>query len=487
MSRDLLEVLRSNGNVVSSSQLRFASADTYRKMAGPMEGIILEVKTSDDPDNLTSTIEADKRGHRHECTVLVIEADGEPNLLLENVVIPPSRHSGIDDYEEDLPKGVKSHLDKKALTENWKHLDISRLDGEHCIISFVGDNIDKPYISNWWPHPANKYDPATSGKACLVQADPQKEQNTRSITRTNGVVTMISKDGDIYVNTNEAASILEISPKYKRLLKDVGGSVQLDVKKTQQLEINWNVPVEGLKAGSNSSKQTREPELPHADHAEAIASPTPPKRETTRTFIRHKQFEMFEKTSNYTVSCANTEDVKDSNGNPVGKPGEYVLLAEDTINLYIRNGDNPVTTIHMEDGTVQIINSDGTQIGILGDEIQIITKSGGMIDVKGTKIAVAGQVDVSGPMAVGGPTGQPTLLGTTFSTLEKPYLNAEFQFGKDCAALFTALAAACSVPPLTPLGAKFSDLATAFTTFSTAAKTLDTVMPQMMSKNLTTS
>lgn len=475
--RDLLETRHANGNVTSSSQLRFQSDNKFKTVYTPMEGIILEVKPSDDPDNLSSTIEwSDNRGHRHECTVLITDANSEPMLLLENVVIPPSKHSGMDDFEEDLPRGVSGHLDKEKLSKNWAHIDLSRLDGEHCVVSFLGGSIDKPYISNWWHHPANKFDPSTTGQACLAQADPKK-QKSRAMRRVNGVLQMVSPEGDVYLNTNEANSTVEITPKYKRSMKNSGGSVQVDIKKTQQLEINWNLPIEGMKANGNSSSQEREPSLPHVDHAKAIAAPKPAKRETTRTILRYKEYEVLEKSSSFTVWCQKAGD----------KKGEYVLLAEDSVNLYVRSGDGPSTTIHISNGVIQIVNNDGSSVNIAADQVNIVTKSGGMINVNGKDITLAGKIDASGPMAVGGPTGQPTILGTTYSTLEGVYLEAEAKFGKDAAILFNALAAACSVPPLTPLGAKFADLAAAFTAFTAAATVLKGAMPQMMSKNLTTS
>lgn len=408
--RDLTELFDANGNVITSSQLRFEDDDRYRHTTVTMEGIVVAVKPSDDSDNLSSNNTSDKRGFRHECTVLIVDVDGEPCLLLENVVIPPRQHSGIDDFEEDLPRGVTGHVDKQKLSANWKHLDWSRLDGEHCIVSFLGNNIDKPYISNWWPHPANKFDPATSGQACLTQVDPKKNLS-RAMRRVNGTLQMVTKDGDIYVNTNEAASTVEITPKYKRFLKDKGGSIQVDIKKSQQLEINWNIPVEGLKAGSTSASQEREADLPHVDHSKAVAAMTPDKRETSRTFIRHTQFSMFEKTSNYTIWCEDTS----SNG---GEEGNIAVLADDRIDLFVRKGSDPTVDIHVEKGVIQLLNDDGTRVDVLNDAVHIVTKSGGRISIEGGNITVAGKTDMTGPVAIGGGAGQPVVNANTYQLAE---------------------------------------------------------------------
>lgn len=481
-NNDLLETIQADGSVVSSSQFRFSDVDGYRNASIPMEGIIVDVVPSDDPNNLTSSAVSSKRGFRHECTVLVIDDYGSSYLLLENVVIPPNKHSGVDDFEEDLPRGVSGHVDKQQLNKHWKNIDISRLDGEHCVVSFIGGCLDKPFISNWWPHPANNFDLSTSGQTCLKQADSKKNQS-RAMRRVNGVLQLITKEGDVYFDTNEASSTVDITSEkgttsgYRRKLSAKGGNVQVNIKKNKQLEINWNDPVEGLGAGSTSASQDREVDLPHVDHAKALAAYTPPKRDITKTFVRFNQNEILEKTNNWTVNCGTVDD----------KKGEALILADESINLYVRNGDNPVNVIHMEDNKIQLITRSGTQIDLMEDEISILTKSGGFIHVNGTKIAVAGQVDISGPVAVGGITGQPTLLGTTFSTLEQQYLQAEAQFGKDAAALFTALAGVCTVPPITPMAAKFNDLATAFSKFTAAALALNIAMPTMMAKNLTTS
>ena len=447
--RDQLECMQLNGDVVSSSQLRFLTDTAYRRVFSPMEAIILSVQPSDSPDNLSSGVVSDSRGFRHECSVLVVDNNGEPSLILENVVIPPQSHSGINDFEEDLPRGVVEHVDKMELSENWKNLDWSRLDGEHCIVAFIGGSIDKPYIQNWWPHPANKHDPATTGAACLQQVDVKKYK-TRAMRRVNGVLWLVTGTGDCYLNTSEANSSIEVSPKPKRTQYEKGGNVQVDIKSSQQLEVNWNTFVEGLKAGSSTSEQAREPSLPHLDHDKALAATVPPARGTKKTFLRYKQYEMLQKTSNFTIWCENTED--DS-----GKKGEATLLASDAINLYVREGttanDPPCTTISITEGTIQLLNNDdGTQVSVLNDEVQIVTKSGGFVSIKGNVVTVNGNAVFSGPVAIGGAAAQPLIKGTAFLAALNVFLG---KVSLDPAATVTAAAAAelvialAAAPPIT--------------------------------------
>jgi hypothetical protein len=482
MARDQSEIYESDGNIVSSSQIYFSSERRDRGIFSPMEGIIVEVKPSDDPDNLTSTVAVDKRGWRHECTVLIVDNNGEPNLLLDNVVIPPSTHSGTDNYEEDLPRGVVGHIDKEQISEEWKQLDISRLDGEHCLVGFVGGSLDKPFIQNWWPHPANKFDPATSGQACLEQADPKKNK-FRSMRRLNGVLWVINRDGDLYFSTNEASSKVEIGNEgkvYERKLKDKGGSVQIDIKKNKQLEVNWNKPVVGLSAGSNSQSQTRDPDLPHPDQAKAVAAYTPPKRETDRTFFRHKEFEMFEKTSQFNVYCENTE----SKG---GKKGEYTVLADDGVNIFVKNSSGTVTTISITNDGIQFVGNDGTQFAIDADEIKMATKSGGFLSMAAKAAAMDSKLDLSGPLAVGGVVeSEPVVKGTTLSNLMGDYLDAEVSLATINKNQYQALADACT-GPLLPLKTAFEAIKESWVSYGEAANTLKSDFSQVMAKMTSTS
>jgi hypothetical protein len=349
------EVFEENGTVTSSAELRFDDVDKFQQIRGPMVGMILRVNVSDDQDNRTASDSPSKRGYRHECTVVITNFKTmQPFLVLENVVIPPGRHSGIDDFDEDLPRGMTTHLDGKEISTYWKHLDISRLDGEYCVVGFIGGNIDYPYIQNWWPHPANRFDPATSGKEKFLNQYDSGKCLSRATRRVNGVIWLVTREGDIYVNTNEANSIVEAASnkKYNRKLKPKGGHVQIDIKKGKQLEVNWNTLIEGLQAGSDDK---REQDLFHADHGEASEITTLPKRETTRTYFRHKEFEMLEKTSDYGVVCENTE----VSG---GKKGIYHILADDEVLIVQQTGGAPVATLDMTGGKLVITTVADTTI-----------------------------------------------------------------------------------------------------------------------------
>ena len=155
-----------DGTVSAASQYVVNELTESMKMTHPMIGIVLSVQPSDSPDNLTSCITEDDRGWRHECSVLIVDNNSAPNLLLENVVIPPSSHSGLDNFDEDLPRGIdKDLITGEIIPANFSNIDFTDIDAEWCVVDFIGGTIDKPYIQNWWYHPRNNYDPATCGKA----------------------------------------------------------------------------------------------------------------------------------------------------------------------------------------------------------------------------------------------------------------------------------------------------------------------------------
>ncbi len=444
-----------------------------------MVGIILSVQPSDAKGNWTAENHPQLRGCRHECTVLLASDLGMPDKLMHHVVIPPQRHSGLDNFEEDLPRGCKYYVDGSAYKADFSDVDLTKLDGEWCVVNFLGGNKEYPYIANWWPHPHNNIDPATSGetpiegtKANLVQADLQKKNRTRELHRVNGVLTLVNREGSVYLDTTEAGRTVKIEGTKRTTSQvDKGGHIQVDVKKKAQLEINWNEKKSKgprLGAGSDSSSQVHDPDLPHDD--QPLSETKPEKRSTKRTLIRSKEWEVLEKTSSYNLWCENTE----SDG---GKKGEASLVCDDTLSLVVAKGSEKVTTINITSGKIQIKNKDGTLINVLADEVQIATSSG-YIDIKGGKIQLSGKVDVSGPMAIGGAAGQPTVLATTYLAAELLALQSLSAYFKAVAPVWKAIGAL--VPPALPIEVTAQQTQQALDAFAAAQATFPT-------KNLTTS
>lgn len=305
------DVISRTGDVISSSQLTHPAHKAIGQGVFPMVGIILSVQPSDAKGNWTAENHPQLRGSRHECSVIAARNYGMPDSILHNVVIPPQRHSGMDNYEEDLPRGCSKYLDGSAYKADFSDVDMTKLDGEWCVVSFIGGDQQYPYISNWWPHPHNNIDPATSGetpidgtKANLVQCDLKKNR-TRRIYRKNGVLTAVNREGSVYLDTTEAGRTIRLEGTKRTASQvDKGGHVQVDVKKKAQFEINWNdKAIKGPKlgAGSVTSNPVHDPDLPHDD--QPLSETKPEARATERTFIRGKEYELLLKTSGLNVQC----------------------------------------------------------------------------------------------------------------------------------------------------------------------------------------
>lgn len=395
-----------DGSVTSASQI---DPDEFDPHVGgmPVVGIVVSVQPSDDKGNLAASVEDDQRGYRHEATVVVTNSGGEDNWILSNVVIPGRNRSNYDDYDEDLPVGVSKLLNGKPLTENWKTVDPALLDGDYCVVNFIGGDVDMPFIQNWWPHPKNKIDPATSGAACLTQFDPTKTRS-RTFRRINGVKQVINKGGDVYFSTSEAGSRIDLSGK-KPVRRDVtkGGSVQVNVKSSQQLEFNWNAEVEGLQAGSNSKTQTRDPDLPHLDHTKATKAP--PARSTDATILRFKQQEATISTGKAVIRCH-----EDGGGD-----GFFMATGDSGVVIGQGASGEVLASLSISEGELLLSTPDGDNIALSSDQIAISASGGSSVVLQGTSIAI----NAAGGVTIGTATGaQPVINGTVYNTAETALL-----------------------------------------------------------------
>lgn len=450
MSSDLLT---RNNAVVSSSQRSYPSHEGVGQGMFPVVGIILSVHPSDAKGNWTAENHPQLRGSRHECTVLAGRLLGMPDQILKNVVIPPQRHSGMDNFEEDLPRGCKAYLDGSTYKADFSDVDITKLDGEWCVVSFLDGNSQYPYLSNWWPHPYNNIDPATSGetpiegtKANLVQADLEKKNRTRKLHRVNGVLTLVSRQGSVYLDTTEAGRTIKVEGT-KRVASQVdkGGHIQVDVKKKAQLEINWNEKKSTgpqLGAGSTTSKPVHDPDLPHDD--QPFSETAAQARDTERTFIRGKEYELLLKTSGLNVWC----ETQSSNKGVFGVHGDSEII--------LTQGDQAASEklarVQIKGGNATVQANDGTVVSVSGDQVAMATKSGGQISVIGGQISISGPTGVTcsvpatfGPAAIDG-----IMLGTSYVASQKALFVA-WDALLNGLKVYTAGIAAIVDPPPSPL------------------------------------
>lgn len=239
--------------VLQSSHYGSPNSGSPDRIYVPMLGIILAVYGPDHPLNISSrnvpmqnaSTATSKSpigiGSRSEARVLILN-DGQNHVIdLPNVVITPNSNSGIDDFSEDLPNGCSFMIDGSRFDQSLIGLDKEKLDGDYCVVDFIGGRINQPFISRWWPHPGNRIDPATSD----VQDNKILKQGRRSFKRYQGVKLTITSEGNLFIDTTEAGFDVIGSDKGLKRIKQVnGGDVSVSIKKERKLDINFNPPVQ---------------------------------------------------------------------------------------------------------------------------------------------------------------------------------------------------------------------------------------------------
>lgn len=253
-----------------------------------MLGIILDVLPADRDSNRSAEQSEERRGFLHECTVLVVD-DGTPSYtVMEHVLLTPDSPSGIDDFEERLPRGSTGLVTGDELETNLSGIDPHNLNGDRCVIGFIGGKIDMPFIVRWWPHSRNVLDVATSGGG--INEDTLV-QDRRYFRRTNGVETVITSKGDVVFSTTWTNATQEPSQAategriHREPDPEEGGSVVVFVKPTQSFEMNWSAQQQGLGVGD-----APEPELPQTNPP--LDDTMPAEKDYTYIFIDQDQVDI---------------------------------------------------------------------------------------------------------------------------------------------------------------------------------------------------
>lgn len=240
-----------------------------------MLGIILSVYPSDDEDGNSTAIQSlDRRGHTHECSVLVIQDGSSAYLKLDHVVITSPFPVGIDNYIELLPRGSSSLTTGDQLNSSLHQINPYDLDGDWCVVGFIGGQIDRPFIVTWWPHARNTFDPATSGRGNPNTSGEGQAlvQNKRYFQRVNGVETVVTSKGDVYFSTNFAGSRPKMGGestkgRFSREEVDEGGNVMVLMKPSKVFEWTWDPQEEGV-----GIQDSAEPELPQTNPATNVSA-----------------------------------------------------------------------------------------------------------------------------------------------------------------------------------------------------------------------
>lgn len=220
----------------------------------PMLGIVMSVNPADSTTNRSAFQTGDYRGCFATATVLIVRDGRDVYLPIDNVIITPDSISGLDSYYERLPRGCSSDIRGNAL--NSTPTNIWDLDGDWCVVGWLGGSMDSPFILRWWPHPRNPHDPATSGRPDPLHpaSSSTLDQHNRHFVRVNGVEYVVTQRGDVYLSTYRANSTLsfgnDLSPeqgRFRRTLDDEnGGGIKVWVKPSQVMELDWNQPEDGI-------------------------------------------------------------------------------------------------------------------------------------------------------------------------------------------------------------------------------------------------
>ena len=230
-----------NGSIIQSKD--GWNPDDYKdyRMNSPVLGVVLVVYPSDHPSNKSARDDNKQRGYYWAADIRVLNDGLEGTNVIPNVVIPPSGPSGVDNFSQNLPKPTSCMLDGSRLSSSMSDLDADKLDGDRCLVQFIGGKYNQAVMTHWMPHPANRQDPSTGGNA-----EGALDQGSPTLMRRQGTTLAVSDRGSLFVDTNGANSkVVGKAAGYERASSVNGGDIQVDVKTTSKFEINFNTPVEG--------------------------------------------------------------------------------------------------------------------------------------------------------------------------------------------------------------------------------------------------
>jgi hypothetical protein len=239
-----------------------------------MLGVVLEVYPSDQEEgNRSSRQTLERRGHTHECTVLIVNDGTSTYLTLPHVIITPNSSSGLDNYEEQLPRGSSKVITGVEKNSSLHQIDPYDLDGDWCVVGFLGGQLDSPFILRWWPHARNTFDPATSGEGNATTSGGRAlEQAGRYFRRINGVETVVTSIGDVVVSTTFTGG--EIQPgqdsvrgRFARTETERGGNVRIYMKPASTLEWTWNPQEDGIGPIDEVIDELPQPNPPQGNRA----------------------------------------------------------------------------------------------------------------------------------------------------------------------------------------------------------------------------
>lgn len=265
-----------DGTIMQSGLVARPGDYEHERLNHLVVGVILNVKFSDDPTNPSAIPTEDQRGSQVTCDVMALSHGNDNPWVIPDVVVTPSGPSGVDDFCEDIPRGSTLLIDGSKYDATLRGVDPQKLDGDWCVVGFIGGSIEHPVMLKWWPHPGNTRDPATAGFP-VRSGEGQRNAGTlnqgrRSFRRYAGLKVTVTSKGSVWIDTNESnAEFQGAQGGPKRNARDEGGDLQVDMKKTRRLQVNFNPPVPLPKT---------EPSLPQANPPQGERQ-----RETAKTSL----------------------------------------------------------------------------------------------------------------------------------------------------------------------------------------------------------
>lgn len=237
-----------DGTIRQSAHYKNLSDYGYTGMNVLVLGVVVNLFPSDHKENKSAASRPSQRGSRWEATVVAINDGFDTPWIIPNVTIIPPGASGVDNFHEELPRPSTGTIDGSAFKPSLERVDVDKLNGDWCLVQFVGGEISQPVMTHWFPHPGNRLDTATSGELLSEAETTGKNstlaQNRRLFKRYNGTQFVVSPQGSVYLRTHEAnTQIIGNDDGVNREEKEGGGDVNVDIKNSASLEINFNDPV----------------------------------------------------------------------------------------------------------------------------------------------------------------------------------------------------------------------------------------------------
>lgn len=226
-----------NGSVTQSGLNHQLADYNHEHIFTPVLGVVLSVYASDDPLNSGSFSAQDRRGFSLQAKVKVVQDGVNSSWILPNVTILPNGSTGHDDYAEEVPRGTTGTINGSEYDENTTPPRM--LNGDWCVVAFIGGSIHQPVMLSWFPHPANRKDALT-----ITGSNGNLVQDRRIAKRFQGTRLVVTSEGTILVDTTEANYRLKEDRK-TREINELGGDIRVTVKNDREFELNFNQSVFG--------------------------------------------------------------------------------------------------------------------------------------------------------------------------------------------------------------------------------------------------